>query len=299
MRNRYGFIFIMIFLTVPDAGLAQIDPDAGLAEKLEAIAEENAVGYMQPFATALGTAINSGIYHTAKVHGLGGFDIGIRVMAVSIPDTGKIYSAFNGFNSFNVPTLFGNKTSDEPLLHVGGLDIGTLIFAVPQISIGLFMGTELNIRYLPPIEFDESIGEITFIGYGLSHNLNQWIPVPLPLAPKLTIGFMFQEFEIGEIIKSSHTAFNIRVSKGVPLLSVYAGAQIESSDLDITYQSEITGSEIVLPTLDGDNDIRFTGGFRLTLFPFIGINVDYSAGEYNAVNIGLSFSFDPPGIPVI
>ena len=297
MRNGYGFIFIIIFLTVPITGFAQIDSEAGLAEKLEAIAADNAVGYMQPFATALGTAINSGIYHTAKVHGLGGFDIGFRVMAVSIPDTAKNYLAFNGSDSVNVPTVFGDKTSDELLLP-GGLDIGTLIFAVPQISIGLFMGTELNIRYLPPIEIDEDIGEISFIGYGLSHNLNQWIPVPLPLAPKLTIGFMFQEFEIGDIITSSHTAFNIRISKSVPLLSVYAGAQIESSDLDVTYQLGGSGTEVDF-SLDGDNDIRFTGGFRLTLFPFIGINADYSAGDYNAVNIGLSFSFDPPGIPVI
>ena len=82
------------------------------------------------------------------------------------------------------------------------------------------------------------------------------------------------------------------------MLTVHVGAQFESSNMDLTFKTGGIGEDITLE-LTGENEIRYTGGFRFTLFPFIGINADYSVGEYSAINVGLNFSFDPPGIPVI
>ena len=288
-------IISFIFLVATNQGLAQtFDPEADLTTKLQELAEENAVGYMQPFATALGTAINSGLYHTAKIHRIPGFDFGLRAMVVSIPTEGLTYTSTLGSESSSV---FGDKVSATTGLP-GGLDISNVFFAVPQVTIGLFMGTEINIRYLPEIEISNDIGTIDLTGFGISHSLDQYMPVPLPLLPQLSVGYMRQEFNVGDILSSTHTAFNIRLSKSVPLLTVYLGAQIESTDMDLTYTVAGTTTEVNV-SLEGDNSFRYTGGLRVTVFPLIGINVDYSAGEYNVVNVGLTFSFDPPGIPII
>jgi len=297
MTSSYKLFSIisLVFLFTVNQGLAQgVDPGADLTTKLQAVAEDNAVGYMKPFATALGTAINSGLYHTAKIHGIPGFDFGIRAMVVSVPTEGLTYESTLGTET---STVFGELVSMDQSLP-GGLDIRTVFFAVPQVTIGLFMGTEINIRYLPEIEISEKIGSIDLTGFGISHSIDQYMPVPLPLLPQLSVGYMRQEFNVGDILSSTHTAFNIRLSKSVPLITVYVGAQIESTDMDLTYTLTGTETEVKVP-LEGDNGFRYTGGLRVTVFPFVGVNVDYSAGEYNAINVGLTFSFDPPGIPII
>jgi len=81
-------------------------------------------------------------------------------------------------------------------------------------------------------------------------------------------------------------------------LTVYVGAQIESTDMDLSYTLAGTTTDVSV-NLEGDNGFRYTGGLRVTVFPLIGVNVDYSAGEYTAINVGLTLSFDPPGIPII
>jgi len=290
-------IISLVFLFTVNQGLAQaVNPESDLTAKLQEVAEDNAVGYMKPFATALGTAINSGLYHTAKIHKIPGFDFGIRAMVVSIPTEGLTYTSTLGTET---STVFGELVSMDQLLP-GGLDISTVFFAVPQVTIGLFMGTEINIRYLPEIEISNDIGSIDLTGFGISHSIDQYMPVPLPLLPQLSVGYMRQEFNVGDILSSTHTAFNIRLSKSVPLITAYVGAQIESTDMDLTYTHTLAGTTTdVNVSLEGDNGFRFTGGLRITIFPFVGVNVDYSAGEYNAINAGLTFSFDPPGIPII
>jgi len=136
------------------------------------------------------------------------------------------------------------------------------------------------------------------LGFGLSHSIDQYFPLPIPLLPQLSAGFMYQTFKVEDLIKSTHTAFSLRLSKSVPLLTVYVGAQVESSNMDLTFQEAGIGVPVKLE-LEGENGFRYTGGFRFSIFPLIGINADYSVGEYSAINVGLNFSFDPPGIPII
>lgn len=65
-------------------------------EQLKKLANENAQGYINPFVTAFGTGLNSGLYHTAKTHGILGFDLGLKVALVSIPDDAMTYDFYVG-----------------------------------------------------------------------------------------------------------------------------------------------------------------------------------------------------------
>lgn len=57
-----------------------------------------------------------------------------------------------------------------------GSDISTLIAAVPQFEIGSLWGTELLVRFLPPIVLDTNVGEFAFWGLGIKHSLSQYLP---------------------------------------------------------------------------------------------------------------------------
>lgn len=300
MKNGYNFLLtvIVISLVFTTTIHGQVDTTQSLLQQhIESIIGDNVKNYMQPFATALGTAVNTGLYHTAKIHGLPGFDIGIRAIFIPIPDDAEKYNAkLTDTDSVEVSTVFGPDSSLSGFPP--GLDIGVVPFAVFHFSVGLPLGTEINLRYLPAIETNDDIPKIELLGYGLSHSLDQYFPVPIPLLPQLSAGFMYQKFKVEDLIESTHLAYNIRLSKSVPMLTVYVGAQFETSDMDIKFKLGGLGEEKTV-SLDGENDIRFTGGFRFTIFPFVGINADFSTGKYSAINIGLNFSFDPPGVPGI
>jgi len=81
-----------------------------------------------------------------------------------IPDSlrAEILGAVNG-----VPSLFS--------LPPGG-NFSTLIAGVPQIEIGSFMGTELLLRFIPPVNMGEEIGKFSFYGLGLKHSISQYLP---------------------------------------------------------------------------------------------------------------------------
>ena len=300
MNKCYRFLLtvIIVSLVFTTTSFGQVDSTQSLLQQhIESIIGDNVVNYMQPFATALGTAVNTGLYHTAKIHGLPGFDIGIRAIFIPIPDEAEKYNAkLTDTDSVEVSTVFGPDSSLSGFPP--GLNISGVPFAVFHFSVGLPMGTEVNLRYLPAIETNDDIPKIELIGFGLSHSLDQYFPVPIPLLPQLSAGFMYQTFKVENLIESTHLAYNLRLSKSVPMLTVYVGAQFETSDMDITFKVAGLGEDITV-NLDGENDLRFTGGFRFTIFPLLGINADFSTGKYSAINIGLNFSFDPPGVPVI
>lgn len=305
MRNGYGFLILVIMITLMSTATSfgQVDSSAQslLQERIELIMGDNVENYMQPFATAFGTAINTGLYHTAKIHGLPGFDFGIKAMFIPIPNSALTYRADNFLtpaagDSVYASTVFG---PDDPLsIYPPGIDIGFVPFLVFHFSVGLPMGTEFNFRYLPSFETNDNFPKSELLGFGLSHSLDQYFPLPIPLLPQLSAGFMYQTFKVEDLIETTHTAFSLRLSKSVPMLTVYVGTQFESSKMDITFIDFLSGTEKFLE-FEGENNIRYTGGFRFTIFPLLGINGEYSIGEYSAINVGLNFSFDPPGIPVI
>lgn len=168
-------------------------------------------------------------------------------------------------------------------------------FAMPQVSVGLPFKTEVMVRMIPEYEVDK-VGKVSFFGFGVKHNLDQYIPIPL-FPVDISAQFGMQQFKIGDIVESNHTAWNIQASKklGIGLsITPYIGFGMESSSMDISYLVEGTGTildgEKVDFALDGDNSFRTTVGVNLTLL-LVTINADYSMGEYDAVTVGAGITF--------
>ncbi len=55
-----------------------------------------------------------------------------------------------------------------------GADISLLAAAVPQLEIGSLYGTELLLRFIPPVYMGENIGDFAFWGIGFKHSISQY-----------------------------------------------------------------------------------------------------------------------------
>ncbi len=75
-------------------------------------------------------------------------------------------------------TLVENVVATMPTnfpLPTGG-DISTILAAVPQVEFGGLWGTEILLRYVPPLEFDTAVGKFSFWGIAVKHTLSQYFP---------------------------------------------------------------------------------------------------------------------------
>ena len=172
-----------------------------------------------------------------------------------------------------------------------------LPIAIPQLSIGTIHGTRAIFRYIPPMKFDEDLGEVKYFGFGVQHNPNVWLGAPLPI--DIAVGYYTQKLEVGNYLTATTNAFGVNASKkfGGRLLSFtpYAGLMMESATIELNYNYLVdtpAGPEEIPISFDleGKNKNRITLGFKVGI-PLIQLNVDYNIGQQNAASAGLMLSF--------
>lgn len=157
--------------------------------------------YASPLMKSFGAGLNAGWFNTAKVHGLGGFDITVspvnlafapkndqtfdfnslglsNQLRLAAGQDSKLQSIFGSDKKANVElvTRYPGSTQDsvKSISVPGG--IGLNIFPVPtaQLAVGVGFGTEVAIRFLPQI----SVGDfkIGMFGFAVKHDFKRWIP---------------------------------------------------------------------------------------------------------------------------
>ncbi len=175
MNTKTWFFCFSLFVVVL-FGLALRIPlvqAQNLEEYVSKYTEENAKGYMQPFADELDAAMNSGLYHNAKVSRLGfHFYLGLETMTAMIADPQKTFTAkVDSFHSVEAPTIFGTEKeisvedTDGPYRLPGGMNLSMLPIAVPQLTFGSFAGTDLTLRWME-FNLPEDIGRLKVFGWG-------------------------------------------------------------------------------------------------------------------------------------
>ncbi len=84
------------------------------------------------------------------------------------------------FDTTLVEEVIRTMPTEFPL-PTGG-DINTIVAAVPQLEIGGLWGTELLLRFVPPIEFDTAVGKFAFWGVAVKHQISRYFRLPLDIA---------------------------------------------------------------------------------------------------------------------
>lgn len=202
-----------------------------------------------------------------------------------------------------------------------GANVNTVVAGVPQVEIGSFMGTELLLRYIPPIKYDTVVGKFSFWGIGIKHSVDQyWKNAPVNLAAQ----FVYQGSSIENSVGATNSQLsanttimgvNIQAStqwKGFTFYSAFAYEEIKiNTDFTFYLPKELQRQLGLLP-LDSDeprppmypgdqrpqytnavfkdNAVKFTMGISKT-FGSLGICLDYNISKFNIVTLGLDIGF--------
>jgi hypothetical protein len=286
-------LLLIVFLKlILFANIFAQDDFKGFIEKVTA---QQIDGYSKPFITAFSSAINSGLYHTAETHKIGGFDLTIKGVGVIIPDKDKIFTAYvppGGNQEWS--TIFGPKRDDNlPIENInpGGMDVKLVPMAVPQLSFGLGNNFEIMIRFL---KFNlGDFGDISLYGIGLKHNIKKYL-LNVPLFPDISIQTTYQMLKAGDIVDSKSFAINTHLSENFLIFTIFSGLGYESTNVNLNYTvndpgSEFNGNKVTYSTNE-KNNLRFVGGLRVKL-GLLSLNGEINLGKYNSVSAGIGITF--------
>jgi hypothetical protein len=318
-------VFVLTIIILATASYAQSP-----TELIQQIGEQVLVDYTKPLVSSFGAALNSGLYHTAASHKMGGFDLQLKAMYIPIPEDGKTYHYrvpgltvnpatqqidtvwFEG----DASTVFGAEATTTVFTDLGvGLDTiaippvlpkGTGLtffpFLMPQLSIGIYYGSEILIRYIPTFKIPGLDDEVGFYGIGLKEEINE-LPVPFlnTLPVNIAVQGVYQHLKVGDIVSSSALNINLEASKTFTVITPYIGVGWEDAKLRFKYSFSYQEPDITNPTqtitrtinidktIPSENKIRLVAGVTLNLGPLL-LNAAYNLSKYSVISGGLGFS---------
>jgi len=332
------------------------------AQELESIllaaddASKLTEGYINPVMKGLMYSMNGGWATTAKVHKTLGFDLTISASASFVPDADQLFAFIPSDYSFltlpngetSLPTVMSENASETSVdVSVpigdgtfkvasfempGGITEDLSVNAVPapmvQLGIGLPFKTDIKLRYVPTVNFDDSV-EANLLGLGLQHDLTQYLgPIDkLPLS--VSILAAFTNMDVTYNIDDESASDGVSVSNGVAefkmntwtvqaigsldfkIITLYGSLGYNNGSSSIKMKGDYT---LTYDVVDGNGDpiigvppisesvsdpinldfeangMRATLGARINL-AFFKIFADYTFQEYNTASAGIAFSF--------
>jgi hypothetical protein len=273
MEDGMNSFFKKIGLLVAVVGLLSgAARSQDLGAQLSQMGGEAAKGYTTPFLSGMGASLNTALYHSADLHDILGFDVGIKIGLVNFQNEDKTYTlnmpgtinmsiggimrtlsagthypatieapTFVGSKDpVNVQTLPGATIGGVPLpattvfTHPGGLDLTALPLPMPQAAIGLPFGLEVIGRFIPEVSAGDA-GKFSYSGFGLRYDVDQWLPLfPIDIAVHFaTQSLAFKDGNEKEVFNASAVAYGVEVSKKLLFITAYAGFQLENSTMSI------------------------------------------------------------------
>ncbi len=219
-------------------------------------------GYYKPVSKAAGTAMNHGWHNVAEPMRVGRFDVRIVTSATFTPEQDQTLDLnalelsnsflFDPESSITAGLLSSNQGSTvryfpqgvdtvngSPALLTLPDGVGFNFAPVPavQFNLGLLWGTELSIRFAPPLAFDnnqdildnsEGKTKIGLWGVGLKHDFQQWIPGfnLWPVKFSLAMGFSHANIKSNTALTPTDTTLVLQGVSAKPDYSNFTNQQI-------------------------------------------------------------------------
>ncbi|HTY38462.1 MAG TPA: DUF6588 family protein [Bacteroidota bacterium] len=134
MKAARVFVIVGIFLASVAGARAQQD----LSTQLSKVANSNAVNYLSPLLSAWGADLNSGFYHSADLHDVLGFDVGVKAGAVVVKDVDKVFD-------FVLPNQISYTYQGVPVTLNAGSDYDNVIPGSPT-AVGSSTGKTVTLK---------------------------------------------------------------------------------------------------------------------------------------------------------
>jgi hypothetical protein len=273
--------------------------------------------YMNPAMKGLIYGMNSGWYHTAKVHKPFGFDITVGLNASIVPDSDEMFkfadlnlTSISPTNPLidNFATVMGSKdlqnsATVNTTVKVNGVDTPvTRTFNMPggvkeklplnatptpaiQLNVGLPWKLEANVRLVPKVGDDSVKGNL--LGLGLKKEITDWFgPIDkTPLHISLLANFTSMKVDYNIDEDKGHTAeFDLNsyslqavASLNFPIINIYGG---------FGYSSGTSTLKVL-----GDYELEYDGSIKADTITDP-INGDFDASGFTTtVGARLSLGF--------
>jgi hypothetical protein len=169
---------------------------------------------------------------------------------------------------------------------------GQSISVVPTMSfhgsLGIGMGTEVTMHFLPTVEILSEVGEVRSHGLSVSHSPTHWFSSPVDLL--LTAGY--HEGRAGEEVHVSALHYGGVGGVAAGPMSFFGGVQLRYASTDVNYRIEnpdgvpgipADGLEVSFST-DAGSGPSYLVGARLQLL-VLNIAGHYSVGSYDVFSI--------------
>ncbi len=292
-----------------------------------------AEAYISPVFKGFGAGLNNGWFNTAKAHKSGGFDLTISLNAAFVPSSDQTFDASKlNFDKLRIvpgtgpiaQTVSGEKNptnNPEYALYetnpVTGTQQEVIRFASPagtgvpysgapvaQLGVGIYKNTDLMIRFVPKVKMTvgNDKAELGLLGFGVKHDIKQWIPgmKDLPFDLSAYFGYTSFNYSMGLSVSPDKdgsgtpyvnrpgntatydnqklevttraTTFGAIISKKISILTVYGslGYGSSNSSLDMTGDYPVTtfdagGARVVDAITDPVSlDIKGANGLKGT-----------------------------------
>jgi len=295
---RRGIWSVVIVLLLASPLSAQI------GDNLTAYTGKNAEGYLDPLASALGGTLGSGAFRSAHIP-IAGFHLSIEFPMVGTYFNddddhfmGTTELGFSPETTAEVPTVVGPTGSvtvpgDGGTIFTfpGGFDIGSFAIVAPQLKIGSVLGTEALVRFVAFKIGDSELGDVMLLGFGARHSISQYLG-EMPFLD-LSASFLWQDLKLGEnengddLTSTSSLSLGLQGSKQLGnIITPYAGLYYKSYTTDVTYISEVTGTEESVEISFDDSFVQLTIGLEFNLW-ILNVWGEYNMAERQSFGAGL------------
>lgn len=236
------------------------------------------------------------------------------------------YQLLNAAGKAALDSLLLNLSLPPYLTLPPGVNINSLMAAVPQIEIGSLYGTELLLRFIPQVEIDKNVGKFSFWGFGVKHSISQYFPERwFDMAAQVvyqgtnltnSVGLTASKLEADATIWSA----NVHASKELwDVVAVYTGFNYETIGVTSTYtyvlpqeiqialgllpQPPAPGqASVPTPEQPGDTQPQVSvvsvnnTNFKWTIgasayYENFRVAIDYSVSSFNILSAGVSYTF--------
>jgi hypothetical protein len=188
----------------------------------------------------------------------------------------------------------GEDPGDYALALPAGLDLSLVPAATVQLSVGVGLGSEITLRFLPGAAVSPDVGSFSGHGFAARHEISRWFTSPLDLS----VGVATQEVEVAEYMEASTFEGWLMAGRALGPLTLFGTAGLRRASVDVHYEAR---NPLGLPGLPADGaQVRFSsdmdtglswgGGARLQLL-VMNLSGQFTAAEQNAftLKVGLAF----------
>ena len=283
MKNRFLIVFL---LTMSQMLLSAQNVD----DYLDNYLGKNKDGYVQPVSDILTGMFNSGLITEPKIDSHFYVKIGIVGSAAWVTDNLKTFSAstedpFSPEQKTKVSTILGPAevtavTDSNGLTYTfpAGINAKWVPFALPQITIGGVLNSELNLRFLA-INFGEDFGKLQIIGAALRHDIGHYFNL---INYNVNAGYSFQSIKLGSRVNLTNHLISLDAGRDFKHFYYYGRIAYQLGNMDVTYTPDAE---------EGGNKIEFKNKNDFPLF--FGLGGGVKLGKVFRFNLGISYAKFP------